>query len=270
MADFTTHLAKRYRAKRLESGAAPATIDRELEIIERSLRLAAQCDPPKVARVIHIPMLTEDNIRTGFTEDAQYTRLLQELPEYLRALVVVGYHVGCRLGELLSLQWHQVDFDQNVITLLPGSTRNKKGRSLPIHGQMRERPAMASATNKVRFPGCSRVFSRDGQPIVDFRKAWRTACNRADLKGLLFHDLRRSAVRNMRLAGLPENVAMVFSGHKTRSVFDRYNIVSPKDLKDAVAKMESRLTNRLGTILGTIPEDASHGTASGSKSKLLN
>ena len=77
-------------------------------------------------------MLEEKNVRTGFLDDAGYMRLKQELPEYLRPLFVVGYHVGNRLGELRKLRWNQVDFAQSRITLNPGETKNGEGRTLPI------------------------------------------------------------------------------------------------------------------------------------------
>jgi integrase len=91
------------------------------------------------------------------------------------------------------------------------------------------------------------VFHNKGKPIGDFKKAWKTACENVGLKGTLVHDLRRTAVRNMVRASISERVAMAITGHKTRNVFDRYDIVSETDLREAAGKLQTHLDRQSET-----------------------
>jgi integrase len=167
---------------------------------------------------------------------------LKELPDHLKPIFVIGYHTGVRLGELKRIQWSQVDLDGGFISLNPGETKNGQGRMVPIlDGDMRNHLERAREERSEYFPNCPWVFNRLGKPIRDFRGSWETACKRAGVPELKFHDLRRSAVRNMRRAGVPQVVRMKISGHKTDSMERRYNIVDDDDLKIAKTLMEARL-----------------------------
>ena len=88
--------------------------------------------------------------------------------------------------------------------------------------------------------GCDAVFHRDGVPIKEFRFTWRKACAAAGVPDLKFHDLRRTAVRNMRRAGVPQVVRMRISGHRTDSMERRYNIVDIEDIQSAKELMQKR------------------------------
>jgi integrase len=244
VAAFNTSLIKKYIAHRRQETAANATINRELTILKRAFNLGYRAEPPRVLRLPHIPRLEENNVRTGFLERENYRMLRDLLPEYLRLLFVLGYHTGARLGELRSIRWSQVE-DARIV-LHPGTTKNKEGRWLPVYGEMSEWIASARKERE-RYPDCPYLCQRDGQPLGDscVKKAWKTACEQAGLPELHFHDLRRSAVRNMDRAGVPRPVAMRISGHKTESMYNRYNIVSERDLAEVKQKMEAYLSDTL-------------------------
>ncbi|MBV8454004.1 MAG: tyrosine-type recombinase/integrase [Deltaproteobacteria bacterium] len=223
-----TNRIKAYAASRQEEAAANASINRELAALRRMFTLAVQ--DGRLSSAPYVPTLEEDNARQGFLDRGAFVSLRSNLPAYLRDPISFLYFSGWRLSEMKALEWRDVDLTGGIVCLRPEISKSKEGRVLPLSGELLEIVQRAHAT---RGPGCPFVFHRDGEPVGDFRKAWATASKTAGLHPILVHDLRRTAVRNMVRAGIPDRVAMALSGHKTRSVFDRYNIVSEADLTTA-------------------------------------
>jgi integrase len=241
-ARFGQAQVRQYIESRRGAGASDATINRELAIVRRGFKLGAREDPPLVHRQPAIPVLAETNVRQGFLEQEQYEKLLEELPASLKALFVCAYHVGARKNELRRIKWPQVDFEAGMIRLPATLTKTKKPRTLPIYGDMKR---WLEAQREACPKDCEWVFRGRGNHLVDNHlNGWTEACERAGLPGLLFHDLRRSGVRNMKRAGIQDKVAMEISGHRTRAVFDRYNIVDEADIQDAGELLEKYAQKR--------------------------
>jgi integrase len=247
---LSTDKMDEYRHKRKADGRTDATANRELSILRTAFHNARKRTPPKVNVVPYFPMMKETTIRKGFLTDEQYVALLKELPQELKALFVCGYVTGMRRGELTGIRWEQVDFESGVITLDMGETKNDEARSVPIiEGDMHDLLLQSKHERDEKWPESPWVFNRGGAVIKDFRRAWDEACKRAEIDGLKFHDLRRTAVRNMRRAGIPQVVRMKISGHKTDSMERRYNIVDAEDLNMAKELLGKRMavTNTVTT-----------------------
>ena len=224
-ADITTATMREYAKRRLAEGATAGTVNRDFGVLSRLFTLALQAG--QVSRRPYIPRLPEGQPRQGFMEHDEYLTLRKHLPSEYRDVLDFGYLTGWRRGEVLTLEWQDVDRAAGVIRLRPEMCKTREGRVLALSAPMR---ALVERRWHARRLGCPLVFRRDGYLLEHhFEGPWRRASKAAGVPGRLFHDLRRTAIRNMVRAGIPERVAMQMSGHKSRSVFDRYNIVSEGD-----------------------------------------
>ena len=244
--EVTSDLVARYVDKRQQEKAKNATINRELAALKRMYRLGMYSTPPKVIRLPKFPKLQENNARQGFLEDSQYQKLIAANSAlWFRAIVEVGRTYGWRIGELVALRARQVDLIGKTIRLEPGTTKNKEGREVTMTQKVH---VLLSACVSDKGSNDFVFTWPNGKRVQNFRKTWRAACKKAGVPSLLFHDLRRTAARNLRKAGVAEGVIMKIGGWRTRSVFERYAIVSQTDIADALSKLESEANKHSSDI----------------------
>lgn len=234
---ITMETARKFAKARLDEGLSNDTVNGSLRLLRRMLNIARE--DGKIAIVPKIRMLKNGAARQGFLARESFDKLVSNLPEHLRPLVTFLYYCGVRLGEACQIEWSQVDLDAALIRLEEDQTKNSEARTVPLPAalvdMLRELPK--------------------GGPVFDstnIRRAWRVACAKSGLGtltrlkdspesvyvGLIIHDLRRSAIKNLMKAGVNEKVAMKISGHKTRNVFDRYHIVDTADVTDAMSRVQ--------------------------------
>jgi integrase len=225
--NVTERAVEQFVEKQQDDGSADASINLRVGLLKAALKHG------KVPNIPEWERLEVDNARQGFFEKPEFQAVVAQLPDYLKDVARFGYATGWRKREILTLTWADVDLAGREIRLRSEQSKTGKGRVLVIESDVAE---IIERRRQERRLDCATVFHHAGQPIKTFRIAWGGACRRANVQGKLFHDLRRTAARNMVRAGVPERVAMDVLGHRSRSIFDRYTIVPTGDQREAMKK----------------------------------
>jgi site-specific recombinase XerD len=250
-----------YELERLDAGAARATVNYELAALRRAFKLALE--HRRLAVMPKITIREPKNARAGFFEPDDFAAVLAQLPVDLQPVMRFAYLTGWRVrSEVLPLTWDRVDFAAGVVRLEVNTTKSDDARTFPfdalpeLAALLRAQRAATTALERAEGRIIPHVFHRGGKAIRSYHNAWDRAIARAarggssealaaitrpQLAGRIVHDFRRTAVRNLVRAGVDEHLAMKLTGHKTRAIFDRYDIVNEADLRAGVGKLAAHM-----------------------------
>jgi integrase len=256
---ITPERVETYLEGRREQEAAVATVNRELAGLKHIFSWGVKHGHLDKNPMQHIQQEKEDNVRDQILDPGQFDALQAHSPVYLRPISLVAYQTGMRRGEILGLTWDKVDLKAGFIRLKADDTKTRESRIIPLSPEL---VALFKELQKTRALRVPQVFLRDGQPMLSMKGAFRQACKAAGIKDFVFHDLRHTAITNMRRAGVDPLTIMQISGHKTMVCFTRYNSFRESDLRAAVEKSNTYLTLAHSKAVEQVNEEASKTAAS--------
>lgn len=241
--DVTTATVAAFERERL-AGHARSTVNYELACLRRAFRLAVEARLLSHEQTPVIKTPNPRNARQGFFEREAFASVEARLPAWAAPVARFLYLTGWRVGEALALTWRDIDWRARVVRIDPAATKGGEGREFPF-GEYPPLTALLEAQLASGEPVSSALVFHKGAGRVPYRalkKAWRAACRAARQPEMLMHDLRRTAARDFRRAGVSEGEIMQLCGWRTRAMFDRYNIVDKRDREAAVARRAAALT----------------------------
>jgi integrase len=239
---------KAYTATMVTAGVAASTINHRLQSLKQALK-------PFYMKKLHrelpeIHALAENNVRETYFSDAQAEGLIAHLPEDLRDYIRWAWLTSWRKGEISSLEWTHVDRPAKELRLSWRKSKSGRARTIALVGPLAEIIERRWAARTITAGDGTvyisplvfhRGLQKNGQivPVGTYKKAFRKACQAIGLPygrqtGFTTHCFRRTGIRSMRKAGVPQNVIMSISGHETESVFRRYDITDPGDTAKAI------------------------------------
>lgn len=219
------------RDRRERDKVANSTINRALEIVRRILNLAHQ-DWNWLQRVPRVRMLKEPKRRVRFLTHEEADRLNEALPEHLRAVVQFALASGCRMSEILHLEWSRVDFGRRVAWLDPGTTKNGEGRGIPLN---KDAVLTLRSVQGVNSRWC---FTYQGKPMQAVGASWERSLRRAGIEKFRFHDLRHTWASWHVMSGTSLQELMELGGWKSYEMVLRYAHLAPEHLSQAAGRIE--------------------------------
>jgi integrase len=242
--DIKPAMVEMYQKQRLREPTwcgkprSTVNVNRTIAVLKRMFNLAVREDLLPKNPCWKVKMLPENNARDRVLSVEELDRLLSHLPRHAALIVQFTLLTGMRAGEVLNLTWNKVDMKQRIIRLESEDTKTSEPRVIYLNDDLL---GILDEAGKVRNLGHNRVFTYKGQPITSIKTCFKTACRKAGITNFRFHDLRHTFNTNMRKAGVDKSVIMKITGHKTPSMFYRYNTVDLADAKEAYQKLDEML-----------------------------
>ena len=240
--------------RRLRNGEAPsvATVNADHAVLKHMLSIGERRGLVTSNAAKRVPMPDPKNERDRILSSDEWDRLYTAAADHIQPVLLMAYHLGPRLSEILNLTWDRVDLHRGFIKLRSVDTKTKDPREIPLTPMVL---AALRDLSKVRSLTCPYVFQFKGKPIKRIKRAFHSAARQAGIANVRFHDLRHCAATNLRRAGVDTVTAMKIVGHKSEKMHRRYNSVSDGDLSTAARRLNSYLSN-------TVITPATHSAAS--------
>ena len=230
---LTADTLRVYVRSRQQLGRSNATINRELAGLKTAMKLGGLLWP-------NFPALRETGLRQGTYTREEVERLAGALPDHLVPVLWFAYHTGRRRGEILQIKWEDVNWEDGWITIRATTTKTGTPDRIPLVGELADLLSTLWETG----PKSSYIFTYRQKSFREFSRTLARACKKVGLENKLFHDLRRTAATDLIEAGVSEQVAMAVTGHKTRSIFQRYHIVRQDAVREGLTVLQKHREKR--------------------------
>ena len=235
--EVTSLDVERFKAERAKE-VSVATTNRGLALLKSMFNRAIEWRKVKENPCRSVKLFKENNQILRYLEGDEIRKLISNCDGYLRGIVTTALFTGMRKGEILSLKWHDCDFERQIIRIT--NTKNKETRIVPMHNLVKK-----TMIAMPKHPDSAYIFhKRNGEPFINVRKSFDKLLKTCKIVNFRFHDLRHTFASQLAMAGVDLNTIRELLGHKSIQMTLRYAHLSPDHKRRAV----DTLMNRMGTI----------------------